>query len=201
MNRVICVYSSSSNLVDKKYFDMAEELGTAIAKSGDIFLYGGGVIGLMGASAKAARAAGGRVIGVIPERLNIKGVVYECCDELIEAPGLRERKSVMDSRSDAFIALPGGFGTLEELMEMITLKQLKYHAKPIVILNAGGFYDHLVELFDTFVQNNFVHGEYRDLYFITENVEEAIRYIDGYVPQQYEDKWVTTRKTEEFLED
>lgn len=194
MNRVICVYSSSSNLVDKLYFDVAEELGAAIARSGDIFLYGGGTIGLMGASAKAARAAGGKVIGIIPEKLNIKGVVYDCCDELVEAPGLRERKSVMDVRSDAFIALPGGFGTLEELMEMITLKQLKYHNKPIVILNAGGFYDHLIRLFDTFISSNFVDEVYRNLYFITGSAEEAIRYIDGYAPYEYADKWMTTEK-------
>lgn len=194
MNRVICVYSSSSNLVDGLYLRAAEELGRAIARNGDVFLYGGGTIGLMGASAKAAHASGGKVIGIIPQKLNIAGVVYGCCDELVEAPGLRERKSAMDARSDAFIALPGGFGTLEELMEMITLKQLKYHNKPIVILNVGGFYDHLIELFETFIRNNFVHEEYRKLFFITGSVEEAIEYIDGYVPLEYTDKWVTTEK-------
>ena len=194
MNRIICVYSSSSNLVDGLYFEKAEELGEMIAKKGDTLLYGGGMIGLMGASAKAAHAAGGKVIGIIPEKLNIKGVVYDCCDELIEARDLRERKSLMDSRSDAFIALPGGFGTLEELMEMITLKQLKYHNKPIVILNTGGFYDKLIELFNTFIQNNFVDAVYRNLFFVTEDVKQAIGYIDSYRPRRYSDKWITTEK-------
>ncbi len=192
MNRVICVYSSSSNLVDGLYFEKAEELGGMIAKNGDFLLYGGGTIGLMGASAKAAHAAGGKVIGVIPKKLNIKGVVYEHCDELIEARDLRERKSLMDSKSDAFIALPGGFGTLEELMEMITLKQLKYHNKPIVILNTGGFYDQLIELFNTFIKNNFVDAVYKNLFFITDDPKEAISYIDNYVPRRYSDKWITT---------
>jgi uncharacterized protein (TIGR00730 family) len=194
MNRVICVYSSSSNLVDKIYFKTAEELGAVIAKNGDFFLNGGSTIGLMGASAKAVHAAGGKVIGIIPKMLNIKGVVYEYCDELIEACDLRERKSLMDSRSDAFIALPGGFGTLEELMEIISLKQLKCHNKPIVILNVGGFYDKLIELFNTFIQCKFVDEVYRTLFFVTEDVEEAIRYIDSYVPPHYSDKWTTTEK-------
>ena len=126
--------------------------------------------------------------------LNIKEVVYDSCDELIETCNLRERKSVMDSRSDAFIALPGGFGTLEELMEIITLKQLKYHNKPVVILNVNGFYDKLIELFNTFIQGNFVSEEYRSLFFFTESAAEAIGYIDGYVPQHYADKWITTEK-------
>ena len=197
MNRVICVYSSSSELVDKRYFEVAEELGTLIAKNGDSFLYGGGTIGLMGASAKAVHKAGGKVIGIIPKMLNIEGVVYDCCDELIETGNLRERKSVMDERSDAFIALPGGFGTLEELMEIITLKQLKYHNKPVVILNVNGFYDKLIELFQTFIQGNFVSGEYSSLFFFTGSAKDAIGYIDGYMPHHYTDKWITTDKSKE----
>jgi uncharacterized protein (TIGR00730 family) len=194
MDKVICVYSSSSNLVDGLYFDIAKKLGAAIAKQGDCFLYGGGMLGLMGASAKAAHAAGGKVIGVIPQRLNVAGVVYEYCDELVEACDLRERKALMDERSDAFIALPGGFGTLEELMEIITLKQLKYHNKPIVILNTGGFYNKLIELFDVFIKEKFVDEVYKSLFFVTEDVCEVMRYIDGYVPRRYSDKWTTTEK-------
>lgn len=122
MNKVICVYSSSSCIIDKIYFEAAGRLGAEIARRGDSFLYGGGVRGLMGAAAKAVQREHGRVIGIIPEALNIKGVVYESCDELVVTPGMRERKAIMDKRSDAFIALPGGYGTLEELLEIITLK-------------------------------------------------------------------------------
>ena len=121
MNKVICVYSSSSCAIDEKYFQVAAELGREIALRQDTTLYGGGLLGLMGAVAKAAQEHRGKVIGVIPEALNVEGVVYENCDELIVTDTLRERKAVMDSRSDAFIALPGGYGTLEELLEIITL--------------------------------------------------------------------------------
>ena len=129
MDKVICVYSSSSDSIDEVYFKKASELGSAIATNKDALLFGGGMRGLMGVTAKATHLNGGRVIGVIPEALNQKGVVYETCDELIITKGMRERKAIMDERSDAFIALPGGYGTFEELLEIITLKQLKYHRK------------------------------------------------------------------------
>ncbi|MHB1276001.1 MAG: LOG family protein, partial [Candidatus Humimicrobiaceae bacterium] len=139
MNKVICVYSASSTTIDKIYFDTAEELGRKIAENSDILLYGGGLLGLMGAVAKAVHDNKGKVIGVIPKALNLKGVVYKTCDELIITDGMRERKAVMDTKSDVFIALPGGYGTLDELLEIINLKQLKYHNKPIVILNINNF--------------------------------------------------------------
>jgi len=191
MNKVICVYSSSSCAIDKKYFEIAEELGREIAARNDIFLFGGGLIGLMGASAKAVHKYGGRVIGVIPEALNLKGVVYENCDELVVTPGMRERKAIMDSRSDAFIAMPGGYGTLEEILEIITLKQLKYHNKPIVLLNMEGFYDHLLQQFELIIRDRFAKPENRKLYFVTGNISDALEYIDNYQPHQFNDKWLT----------
>lgn len=188
MNKVICVYSSSSDFIDKAYFDLATELGKAIAIKKDILLYGGGMRGLMGATAKAVHGAGGKVIGVIPERLNLKGIVYETCDELIITKDLRERKSFMDSNSDAFIALPGGFGTLEELLEIITLKQLKYHNKPIVILNINGFYDSMLKQFDCIINQCFAHHESNMLYRVLSSVDETLDYIDAYEPIEFEDK-------------
>lgn len=191
MDKVICVYSSSSCAVDRIYFDAAEELGKEIATRGDVFLFGGGLVGLMGASAKAVHQYGGCVIGVIPQALNQKGIVYEMCDELIETPGMRERKAVMDSRSDAFIALPGGYGTLEELLEIITLKQLRYHNKPVVILNINGFFQSLLEQFECIVQSNFAKEESLMLYKVASTVGEALDYIDSYQPHVYGDKWLT----------
>lgn len=191
MNKTICVYSSSSCTIDNVYFEVARELGRKIAESGDAMIYGGGLVGLMGASAKAVHEHGGRVVGVIPKALNIKGIVYETCDELIITEGMRERKAVMDMRANAFIALPGGFGTVEELLEIITLKQLHYHNKPIVILNINGFYDKLIEQFDMFVEQRFAKAECRKLYFVTDNASAAMEHIDSYVPQQYGDKWLT----------
>jgi len=191
MGRVICVYSSSSCIVAERYFDAAEELGRAIALKGDTFLFGGGMIGLMGATAKAVHKYGGKVIGIIPKALNLKGIVYELCDELMETPGLRERKAMMDERSDAFIALPGGYGTLEELLEIITLKQLKYHNKPIVILNTDGFYDSLLEQFEQIIGLRFASEECKLLYRVAGNVGEALEYIETYRPTDFGDKWLT----------
>lgn len=191
MNKTICVYSSSSNLVDKIYFDTAYRLGEAMARNGDTLIFGGGMVGLMGATASAVHKLHGRVIGVIPEALNMKGIVYETCDELIVTKDMRERKSIMDARSEAFIALPGGYGTLEELLEIITLKQLKYHIKPIVILNTNGFYDQLLDLFEKIAQERFAKPESSILYYVTADVEDALEYIDTYEPVEFREKWLT----------
>lgn len=191
MDKVICVYSSSSCIIDQMYFDAAEELGKEIAVRRDALLYGGGMTGLMGASAKAVHQHGGKVIGIIPEALNVKGIVYETCDELVVTKGLRERKGIMDARSDAFIALPGGYGTLEELLEIITLKQLQYHNKPVVILNVNGFYSKLIGQFDEIIQGNFAKPECKELYLVASTVKEALDYIDTYEPHRFEQKWYT----------
>ncbi len=189
MNKTICVYSSSSSTIDPVYFKIAEELGREIAIRQDSMLFGGGMLGLMGATAKAVHQHGGKVVGVIPEALNLKGVVYENCDELIVTTNMRERKAVMDMRADSFIALPGGYGTLEEILEIITLKQLQYHNKPVVILNINGFYQHLLDLFEQIISRKFAKPECRNLYFVTDNVLEALKFIDSYQPLTLSQKW------------
>jgi len=189
MNKVICVYSASSTKIDKIYFDWAAELGRKIAENGDVLLYGGGLLGLMGAVAKAVHANKGKVIGVIPKALNLKGVVYETCDELIITDGMRERKAVMDTKSDAFIALPGGYGTLDELLEIINLKQLKYHNKPIVVLNINNFYDEMLKQFEHIIDQQFANPEYRKLYFVASDILEALEYISSYKPREFGNKW------------
>jgi uncharacterized protein (TIGR00730 family) len=191
MNKIICVYSSSSCNIDRLYFEVAEKLGAAIALRGDALLFGGGMIGLMGATAKAVHKHHGKVIGVIPKALNIKGVVYDYCDELIVTEGMRERKAVMDARSDAFIALPGGFGTLEEVLEIITLKQLKYHNKPVVIINTDGFYDNLLAQFREIIAQKFAKPQSKGLFYVTNDPNEALEYIDNYQPVVFKEKWLT----------
>jgi uncharacterized protein (TIGR00730 family) len=191
VDRIICVYSSSSSAIDDIYFKAAEELGREIARRKDVFLFGGGLTGLMGMSARSAHVYGGKVVGVIPKALNVKGIVYESCDELVVTEGMRERKAVMDSRSDAFLALPGGYGTLEEILEIITLKQLRYHNKPIVLLNVNGFYDRLLEQFDTIMEQKFAKPVCSKLYFVTSSVGEALQYIDNYEPHVFTEKWLT----------
>jgi cytokinin riboside 5'-monophosphate phosphoribohydrolase len=196
ISKVICVYSSSSNTVDKSYFEAAFKLGREIALKGDAFLFGGGIIGLMGTCARSVHQHNGKVIGIIPEALNMKGIVYDRCDELVVTKNMRERKSVMDERSDAFIALPGGYGTLEELLEIITLKQLQYHNKPIVILNVNNFYDSILGQFEVIINQQFAKAGCRELYFVTDDVVSALNYIDTYTPPVFYERWLTNVEEE-----
>jgi uncharacterized protein (TIGR00730 family) len=194
MNKVICVYSASSNAIDPSYFKAASRLGTEIAVRGDILLFGGGLTGLMGKCARAVHRNGGKVIGVIPEALNEKGIVYEACDELVVTGTMRDRKALMETRSDAFIALPGGFGTIEEIMEIITLKQLGYHSKPIAIMNIKGCYDPLLAQFKALIREHFAKPACMELFFVSGDAGEVLRYIDNDVPAVRE-RWLTAVDT------
>jgi uncharacterized protein (TIGR00730 family) len=151
----IAVYCSSSNLIHDDFFRDAAALGRGIGERGGTLVYGGGCTGLMGEVARATHAAGGRVVGVIPQAMKTVEVCYEAADELIVTRTMRERKAIMDERADAFVVLPGGFGTLEELLEILTLRLLKYHAKPIIILNTRGFFDPLLQLFQGLYDQGF----------------------------------------------
>ena len=162
------------------YYEMARELGKSLVKNGYGLCFGGGKIGLMGAISDEMLNIGGKVIGVIPDALNIENVVHEKCHEIIVTRTMRERKQKMEDLSGAFIALPGGFGTLEELLEMITLKQLSYHKKPIVILNGTGFYDDLINQFKRTVDEGFAGVDTDNLYFVTDECEKAVEYIKSY---------------------
>ncbi len=179
----ICVFSASREDLNRAYIEAAKDLGARMAERGWGLVFGGGMQGLMGHCARAVHAGGGRVVGIIPERLNRPGVTYEAADELIVTHTLRERKHEMDRRSDAFVALPGGFGTLEEVVETIALKQLGYHNRPIVLMNTAAFYSPLLRFFEHQVEENFVKREYLDLYAVAETPEAAVDYINGYLPE------------------
>jgi len=189
MFKTICVFCSSSDAVDPMYFDAANELGSVLAKRSISLVYGGSNIGLMGAVAKAVHKHGGSVIGVIPQTIHARGIAYDTADELIITRDLRERKGVMEARADAFVTLAGGFGTLEEVVEVITLKQLQTHTKPIILLNTGGFYDPLITLFEHFYVQRFAKPDQRQLYYVAPDVGSAFAYLDGYAPPQIENKW------------
>jgi cytokinin riboside 5'-monophosphate phosphoribohydrolase len=191
MKKTICVYSSSSNNLSDNYFMAAKSLGAKIASKGWIFLFGGGTTGLMGEAARSVKESNGELIGVIPKALNIKGIAFEQCDRLIETKTMRERKGIMDEMSDAFIALPGGFGTLEELLEIITLKQLKYHSKPVVIINTDNYYTGLLDQFDRIIDEGFGKEECRLLYYLTDDVDDAVDYIENYKPFETDEVWLT----------
>lgn len=174
----ICVYCASSGRVDRVYFDIAAALGAVLARRGLPLVYGGGNVGLMGALAVAVHSHGGKVVGVIPEALRDREVAYLEADELIITRDLRERKAIMESRAIGFIALPGGFGTLEEILEVITLKQLRYHEKPVVFLNADGYFAPLLDFFDRIRAQGFATEESAQLYRVADDAEEAVAHIE-----------------------
>jgi cytokinin riboside 5'-monophosphate phosphoribohydrolase len=177
----ICVYCSSSTLVDSAYSGVAESAGRLLAQGRHVLVYGGGNRGLMGVLARAVHENGGTVFGVIPEALKaLEGIAYELADEMIVTQTMQERKAIMFTRADAFMVLPGGFGTLEELMEVLTLKLLGYHNKAIALVNSNGFYDPLLHLFEHFYQHRFASEQSRALYQVVPTPEEALAYILNY---------------------
>lgn len=175
--RSVTVYCSSSRHVPRIYFDAANELGTAIARAKWDLIYGGNLIGCMGALADAARAAGGRVIGITPELLVREGIADNACSELVVTDTMRQRKALMEARGDAFVALPGGLGTLEEVFEILVAKLLGYHQKPIVLLNVAGYYAPLLAMIEHGIEHRFIKPAARAAYFVAGSVPEAMEFL------------------------
>lgn len=178
----ICVYCSSSDRIDHTYFSAARALGEQIAQRGWSLVYGGGSVGLMGAVAISVQAAGGKVVGVIRQALLDREVGYLEADELIVTTTMRERKRLMDERSDVFMTLPGGFGTLEELLEIMTLRQLAYHDRPIIIVNLHGYFTPLLAMFEQIFAERFTDERHRRLFTVVESIDEALTVIGNYTP-------------------
>lgn len=185
----VTVFCGSSDAVDGRYFAAARELGEKLAMRRWRLVYGGGRVGLMGALAGAALARGGHVTGVIPKALLDLGVGDRGVSELVVTDGLRDRKAIMDERADAFVALPGGLGTLEEVLEVLTLKQLGYHRKPIAVLDLEGFFEPLWTQFQQGIDRGFIKPEFLDLWYPAPDVDALLRYLEGYVPHAYGPKW------------
>lgn len=152
----VCLYGASSNEIDQKYIAATEALGEALALSGHGMVYGAGGCGLMGAAARGMTRQGGRIVGVVPEFLNVDGILYDRCDEMVYTETMRQRKQIMEERSDAFIVTPGGIGTYEEFFEIYTLKQLGRHQKPIILYNIDGFFDGLYGILKGLVKDGFM---------------------------------------------
>ena len=181
MIKNICVYCSSRNLLDELYTEEARSLGRLMASGGYGLVYGGGNVGLMGILAKEVHLNDGYVFGVIPRALkNREGIAYEIADELVITETMRERKAIMFEQAQAFITLPGGMGTLEELMETLTLKQLGYHQRPIVVVNTNGFYDPLLTLLNHLHEQRFVSATYTSLFHVVDSSTEAIALINQF---------------------
>lgn len=171
--RYICVYCGSRDGNDPRYKELAQQVGRLIAKAGWGLVYGGGKVGLMGIVADSVLEHGGCVIGVIPRFMISKEVAHFGCTELIEVEDMHERKAVMAQKSSAFLALPGGYGTYDELFEMITWAQLNIHQSPIGILNSTGFYTDLLKFLDNVVVEGFISAEHRGLLQEIKKIEDV----------------------------
>jgi uncharacterized protein (TIGR00730 family) len=169
----ICVYCSSSESIDPAYVQLAHDVGARLAADGHSLVSGGGRVSMMGAVARAARAGGAHTVGVIPAHLIPLEVADTDADELVVVDTMRERKRIMDERSDAFVALPGGIGTLEELFEVWTAASLDMHAKPVAVLDPDGFYDPLWQYLDGLRSRGFVRSAALDVLRRTSTVNEA----------------------------
>lgn len=186
MKTRVCVFASSCNFLDKSYYEAASELGKLLGLSGFDMVYGGSSLGLMWACMESAKQNGAKIFGVMPEKLYNMGVSTDDGVELTVTKGMRERKALMDEMSDAVLALPGGFGTLEEFSEMIVQKQLGYNSKPIVLLNTNGFYDKLAEFFSLIIEEKFANKNAENIYYIAQTPQDAVNYLLNYVPTNQE---------------
>jgi uncharacterized protein (TIGR00730 family) len=179
MNQIknVCVYSASSTKIAPVYFAVAEELGHLLASKGINLINGAGSIGLMAATSNAALASGGTVTGVIPRFMVEQGWHHTGLTRLVETETMHERKHLMAEMSDGVIALPGGCGTLEELLEIITWKQLGLYLKPIVVLNADGYFNPLLEMLQKAIDENFMRPEHGNIWVVAHTPEEAVQLL------------------------
>lgn len=176
----VCVFAASSSRIDNRYSEAATELGTLLANSGIEIIYGGGGIGLMGKLADAALAKGGRVTGVIPQFMKSEGWGHSGVSEMIVTGDMGERKKKMFEKADAVVALPGGIGTLEELTEAITLKQLGIYKGPIIILNTRNYYKSFIELLEQMISAHFLRIEHKDIWVVVKTPAEVIKALSDY---------------------
>jgi uncharacterized protein (TIGR00730 family) len=178
MPKWICVFCASAAGAHPQYIEAANELGRRIAERGYGLVYGGATVGTMGAVADAALARGGAVVGVIPEVIREREIDHKGLTELHVVGTMHERKAMLASRSDAFLALPGGYGTMDEFIEIVTWAQLKIHAKPCVLVNVRGFYDPLLAFLDHTVREGFIQPENRGLVQVAPDPEAALVLVE-----------------------
>lgn len=181
----ICVFGSSSEAINKEFLISAESLGRKIAQRGDTVVFGAGKYGVMGAAARGAKAENGRIIGVTPRFFDEMEVIYDECTELIYTETMRERKAIMEEKADAFVICAGGIGTFEEFFEVLTLKQLNRHCKPIIVYNVGGYYNPMIAMMQNAVDREFMSDECNRLYTVAETEEQVFEQIKNYVPYSY----------------
>ena len=187
--KTLCIYCSSSNDLPEKFYKISKELGEMLAQKGYNMVYGGSTRGMMGTIADNALKNGAEVIGVMPEKFQDWGLQQPNLTKLIITKDMRERKATMEKHADAFIAMPGGFGTFEEIFEILVAKQLNYHSKPVIFMNFDGYYDNMFKMFDTVYQNHFAKEETKTLYYVANTLDEMFDYIQNYQAKEFVMKW------------
>jgi uncharacterized protein (TIGR00730 family) len=175
----ICVFCASASGLAEVYLDSARLLGKEIGRRGHRLVYGGGNVGLMREVARSVQDAGGEVFGAIPRSLVERELAYGPADELVVTETLRERKAEMDNRADAFVALPGGFGTMEELLEVLTLRQLNLHDRPIVLVNVSGFWDPFLAMVRAMTRQGFASEGEGSLFEVTASPGDAVDLVES----------------------
>lgn len=184
MTKLLCVYCASSRHLDPKYHAVAEALGRELVARGWGLVYGGGNVGLMGTLARAAKDAGGHVVGVIPGFMISRELAFRNADELVTVDTMRDRKRVMEERATAFLTLPGGIGTLEELMEIMTLRYINLLHKPVVLLNQDGFYDDLLRFFERMTRERFKSDGMHNILSVARTLDAVWPLLEA--PQAFE---------------
>ncbi len=184
----ICIYGASSDSIAKVFFDRTYSLGCELAKRGHTLVFGGGGNGVMGACARGTYDNNGKIIGIAPSFFKVDGVLFDKCTNFIYTETMRERKKILEETSDAFIIAPGGIGTFDEFFEILTLKQLKRHNKPIAIFNVEGCFDDLLKLLETTAKNSFMTRKSLELFKIFDNETKMLDYIENYDERPFEIK-------------
>jgi uncharacterized protein (TIGR00730 family) len=186
----VCVFCGSAPGTNPLYATTAREHGRALAERKLGLVYGGGRVGLMGQVAGSVLDSGGTVVGVIPQALAVKEIAQEDCTELIVVNTMHERKALMADRSDAFVALPGGYGTCDELFEILTWAQLGIHRKPVAILNVNGFFAPLLAWLDHIVSEGLLRPKHRELLLVADTVSKLLDALANWTPPESTTKWV-----------
>lgn len=176
----ICIYGASSNIISDEYIAAVESLGKKLAQKGHGLVFGGGASGLMGAAARGFSLGKGKILGIAPRFFDVDGILYDKCTEFIYTDTMRERKKLLEEKSDAFIVTPGGVGTFDEFFEIITLKQLGRHQKAVVIFNVNGYFDELIALMQKAFKEDMLAEKTLSLYKITDSEDEIIEYLESY---------------------
>ncbi len=176
----ICIYGASSTELDSSYILAAEQLGEYLGKAGNTLVFGGGANGLMGAVARGFQKSGANIIGIAPSFFNVDGVLFNACSQFFYTETMRQRKQLMEDKSDAFVAVPGGVGTFDEFFEILTLKQLGKHKKPIIIYNINGYFDNILKMLDFSVSERFMNQKTIELLKVCNNENELLDYLNNY---------------------